>query len=118
MFSKTFVNKEDFVKLDLDVNHISQKTDNYSVNAKSDLLTLSSNLTEKMRLIQQETIERADAKYVLKELEAQKTRQQEERMNKFESKLNSLECILADVKTTGDVNASKLDSIIAMLNQE
>jgi hypothetical protein len=36
-------------------------------------------------------------------------------MNKFEERLENMECILSEVKTTGDVNASKLDNVVDML---
>ena len=117
LVSKLMPSKTDIECLCKDVNHISQKADNYSVNAESRLLNAKADLTEKMRMIQQETIEKADAKYVSKELDAQKTKQQEERMDKFESKLNNLENILSQVKTTGEVSSSKIDSIIDMLNK-
>ena len=117
-FIKTFASKDDLSTLHTDINHISQKADNYSINSKSDMLTLSSNLTEKMRLIQQETYEKSDYKYLSKEMDAQKTKQQEERFNKLECEVQHLRITLEDVKTTGEVNATKLDNIIDILNQQ
>ena len=113
---KIFASKSDLNALHLDINHISQKADNYSINSKNDMLTLSSNMTEKMRLIQQETIEKSDIKYLSKEMDAQKTKQQEERFNRLECEVQHMRTTLEEVKTTGEVNATKLDSIIDILS--
>ena len=117
-FTKILASKDDLGALHTDINHISQKADNYSIKSKNDMLTLSSALTEKMRLIQQETIEKSDAKYLSKEMDAQKTRQQEDRMSKFEDRLENMESILFEVKTTGDVNTSQLCNIVDILNKK
>jgi len=118
VFVKMVASKDDLDKTNLDINHISQKVDNYSINSKSEMLTLNSNLAEKMRLIQQETMEKADTKYLSKEMDAQKTKQQEERFNKLECEVQHLRATLEDVKTTGEVNATKLDNILDILSQQ
>lgn len=116
-FIKTFVTRDELNTLNKDINHISQKADNYSINCKNDGISLASNLTEKMRLIQQETIEKSDSKYLSKEMDAQKTKQQEERFNKLECEVQHMRCTLEEVKTTGEVNATKLDNILDILSQ-
>lgn len=117
-FIKIFASKEDLEILNKDINHISQKADNYSINAKNEGLALSSTLIEKMRLIQQETIEKSDAKYLSKEMDAQKTKQQEDRMGKFEDRLENMESILFEVKTAVGVNTGQLCNIVDILNKK
>ena len=114
IFSKLIVSKEDINCLNLDINHISQKADNYSTNSKLEMSVLSSNLIEKMRIIQSEIIEKADTKYVSKELD----KQREERIDRLEQEVRSMRTTLEEVKTVGEVNATKLDNIIDILNRE
>lgn len=120
-----FLKKDEKEKIEKDVNAVSSKTDsglniirqeftgalhNHELRNKDEFAI---NL-DKTRKEINEIWDKIDVKYVSKEVQ----KQQEERMNKFEHRLDNIECMLSDVKTTGDINASKLDSIIDMLNQQ
>ena len=120
-----FLRKDDKEKIEKDINAVSIKTDsglniirqeftgalhNHELRNKDEFAI---NL-DKTRKEINEIWDKIDAKYVSKEVQ----KQQEERMNKFEHRLDNIECMLSEVKTTGDINASKLDNIIDILNQQ
>ena len=120
-----FLRKDEKEKIEKDVNAVSSKTDsglnivrqeftgalhNHELRNKDEFAI---NL-DKTRKEINDMWDKIDAKYVSKEIQ----KQQEERMNKFECRLDNIECMLSEVKTTGDINASKLDSIIDILNQQ
>ena len=62
-----------------------------------------------------DTLDRADQKYVAKEMAKEVQKKQDDRMEKFEDRLENMEAMLSEVKTTGDVNTSKLDSVVDMI---
>ena len=120
-----FLRKDEKEKIEKDINAVSIKTDsglniirqeftgalhNHELRNKDEFAI---NL-DKTRKEINEIWDKIDAKYVSKEVQ----KQQEERMNKFEHRLDNIECMLSEVKTTGDINASKLDNIIDILNQQ
>ena len=120
-----FLRKDEKEKIEKDVSAVSSKTDsglnivrqefigalhNHELRNKDEFAI---NL-DKTRKEINDMWDKIDIKYVSKEVQ----KQQEERMNKFEHRLDNIESMLSEVKTTGDINASKLDSIIDMLNQQ
>lgn len=117
-----YVKKSDQSKLEKDVTAVSSKSDtglscirqettgalhNLETKIGEKFTTHSDKFYEKIA----DTLDKVDQKYLSKEI----NKQQIERMNKFEERLENMECMLSEVKTTGDVNTSKLDSLVDMI---
>ena len=117
-----FLKKSDQSKLEKDVSAVSSKTDTGMSNIRQEttgaLHNLETKIGEKFTAHSDkfyekiaDTLDKVDQKYLSKEI----NKQQIERMNKFEERLENMECMLSEVKTTGDVNTSKLDSVVDMI---
>lgn len=117
-----FLKKSDQSKLEKDVSAVSSKTDTGMSNIRQEttgaLHNLETKIGEKFTAHSDkfyekiaDTLDKVDQKYLSKEI----NKQQIERMNKFEERLENMECMLSEVKTTGDINTSKLDSLVDML---
>ena len=117
-----YVKKSDQSKLEKDVTAVSSKSDvglscirqettgalhNLETKIGEKFTAHSDKFYEKIA----DTLDKVDQKYLSKEI----NKQQIERMNKFEERLENMECMLSEVKTTGDVNTSKLDSLVDMI---
>ena len=117
-----FLKKSDQTKLEKDVSAVSSKSDssisllrqelsgalhNLQLRTKDDFTAHSDKFYEKIA----DTLDKVDQKYLSKEI----NKQQVERMDKHENRLENIEHILSEVKTTGDVNTSKLDSVVDMI---
>ena len=117
-----YVKKSDQSKLEKDVTAVSSKSDvglscirqettgalhNLETKIGEKFTAHSDKFYEKIA----DTLDKVDQKYLSKEI----NKQQIERMNKFEERLENMECMLSEVKTTGDVNTSKLDSVVDMI---
>lgn len=119
---KLFLKKDEKSKLEKDVNAISNKTDSGLNLVKQEFIGAIHNHELKNKdefTLHQDKFykeldrlsDKIEQKYVSKEIQ----KQQDDRMNKFENRLESMECMLSEVKTTGDINASKLDSVVDMI---
>ena len=117
-----FLKKSDQSKLEKDVSAVSSKTDTGMSNIRQEttgaLHNLETKIGEKFTAHSDkfyekiaDTLDKVDQKYLSKEI----NKQQIERMNKFEERLENMEHMLSEVKTTGDVNTSKLDSVVDMI---
>lgn len=120
-----FLKKEDKSKMEQDICAVSSKGDssisilrqectgainNLQLQIKDDFTSHSDKFYGKIS----ETLDKIDQKYVSKEIQ----KQQDDRMNKFEKRLDNIENVLGQVKTITDINTTKLDNIIDMLNQQ
>lgn len=117
-----YVKKSDQSKLEKDVTAVSSKSDTGLSCIRQEttgaLHNLETKIGEKFTAHSDkfyekiaDTLDKVDQKYLSKEI----NKQQIERMNKFEERLENMECMLSEVKTTGDVNTSKLDSLVDMI---
>ena len=117
-----FLKKSDQTKLEKDVSAVSSKADNGMSNIRQEttgaLHNLETKIGEKFTAHSEkfyekiaDTLDKVDQKYLSKEI----NKQQIERMNKFEERLENMEAMLSEVKTTGDINTSKLDSVVDMI---
>lgn len=117
-----YVKKSDQTKLEKDVSAVSSKNDNGISCVRQETTGALHNLENKIgekftahsdKFYEKiaDTLDKVDQKYLSKEI----NKQQIERMNKFEERLENMECMLSEVKTTGDVNTSKLDSVVDMI---
>ena len=117
-----FIKKSDQTKLEKDVSAVSSKSDNNISSVRQETTGALHNLENKIgekftthsdKFYEKiaDTLDKVDQKYLSKEI----NKQQIERMNKFEERLENMECMLSEVKTTGDVNTSKLDSVVDMI---
>ena len=117
-----FLKKSDQTKLEKDVSAVSSKSDSSISLVRQEttgaLHNLETKIGEKFTAHSDkfyekiaDTLDKVDQKYLSKEI----NKQQIERMNKFEERLENMECMLSEVKTTGDINTSKLDSLVDML---
>lgn len=119
---RVFPKKSEQTKIEKDVSAVSSKSDSSISLVRQEttgaLHNLETKIGEKFTLHSDkfyekiaDTLDKVDQKYLSKEI----NKQQIERMNKFEERLENMECILSEVKTTGDVNTSKLDSVVDMI---
>ena len=119
---RIFPKKSDQSKLEKDVSAVSSKTDTGMSSIRQEttgaLHNLETKIGEKFTAHSDkfyekiaDTLDKVDQKYLSKEI----NKQQIERMNKFEERLENMEHMLSEVKTTGDVNTSKLDSVVDMI---
>ncbi len=119
---RIFPKKSEQTKIEKDVSAVSSKSDNSIALVRQEttgaLHNLETKIGEKITLHSDkfyekiaDTLEKVDQKYLSKEM----NKQQIERMNKFEERLENMECMLSEVKTTGDINTSKLDSVVDMI---
>lgn len=117
-----FIKKSDQTKLEKDVSAVSSKSDNNISSVRQETTGALHNLENKIgekftahsdKFYEKiaDTLDKVDQKYLSKEI----NKQQIERMNKFEERLENMEHMLSEVKTTGDVNTSKLDSVVDMI---
>jgi hypothetical protein len=117
-----FIKKSDQTKLEKDVSAVSSKSDNNIFSVRQETTGALHNLENKIgekftahsdKFYEKiaDTLDKVDQKYLSKEI----NKQQIERMNKFEERLENMEHMLSEVKTTGDVNTSKLDSVVDMI---
>ena len=117
-----FLKKSDQTKLEKDVSAVSSKSDSSISLVRQETIGALHNLETKIgekftahsdKFYEKiaDTLDKVDQKYLSKEI----NKQQIERMNKFEERLENMECMLSEVKTTGDINTSKLDSLVDML---
>ena len=121
-----FLKKSDQTKLEKDVSALSSKNDNsiFSIRQETTgaLHNLETKISEKFTTHSDkfyekiaDTLDKADQKYLSKEIQKEIQQKQDNRMDKFENRLENMECMLTEVKTTGDVNTSKLDSVVDMI---
>ncbi len=119
---RIFPKKSEQTKIEKDVSAVSSKSDNSIALVRQEttgaLHNLETKIGEKFTAHSDkfyekiaDTLDKVDQKYLSKEI----NKQQIERMNKFEERLENMECMLSEVKTTGDVNTSKLDSVVDMI---
>ena len=117
-----FIKKSDQTKLEKDISAASSKNDNGISCIRQETTGALHNLENKIgekftahsdKFYEKiaDTLDKVDQKYLSKEI----NKQQIERMNKFEERLENMEAMLSEVKTTGDINTSKLDSLVDML---
>ena len=119
---RIFPKKSEQTKIEKDVSAVSSKSDSSISLVRQEttgaLHNLETKIGEKFTAHSDkfyekiaDTLDKVDQKYLSKEI----NKQQIERMNKFEERLENMECMLSEVKTTGDINTSKLDSLVDML---
>lgn len=119
---RVFPKKSEQTKIEKDVSAVSSKSDSNISLVRQEttgaLHNLETKIGEKFTAHSDkfyekiaDTLDKVDQKYLSKEI----NKQQIERMNKFEERLENMECMLSEVKTTGDVNTSKLDSLVDMI---
>ena len=119
---RIFPKKSEQTKIEKDVSAVSSKSDSSISLVRQEttgaLHNLETKIGEKFTAHSDkfyekiaDTLDKVDQKYLSKEI----NKQQIERMNKFEERLENMDCMLSEVKTTGDVNTSKLDSLVDML---
>ena len=119
-----FTSKDDEKKIEKDINAISSKLDCMISNIEQKFTGALHNLelktadrftdhSEKFFEKMDGMWDKTDTKYVSKELD----RQKEERIDRLEKEVISMRNTLEEVKVTGEINASKLDNIIEMLDR-
>ena len=119
---KLFLKKDEKARLEKDVSAVSSKNDSGISLIRQETTGALHNLETKIgerftahsdKFYEKiaDTLDKVDQKYLSKEI----NKQQIERMNKFEERLESMESMLSEVKTTGDINTSKLDSVVDMI---
>ena len=119
---RIFPKKSEQTKIEKDVSAVSSKSDSSISLVRQEttgaLHNLETKIGEKFTAHSDkfyekiaDTLDKVDQKYLSKEI----NKQQIERMNKFEERLENMECMLSEVKTTGDINTSKLDSVVDMI---
>ena len=119
---RIFPKKSEQTKIEKDVSAVSSKSDSSISLVRQEttgaLHNLETKIGEKFTAHSDkfyekiaDTLDKVDQKYLSKEI----NKQQIERMNKFEERLENMECMLSEVKTTGDVITSKLDSLVDMI---
>ena len=117
-----YVKKSDQSKIEKDVSAVSSKSDSNISLVRQEttgaLHNLETKIGEKITLHSDkfyekiaDTLDKVDQKYMSKEIQKEIQQKQDNRMDKFESRLENMECMILEVKTTGDVNTSKLDSV-------
>ena len=117
-----FLKKDEKEKIEKDISLISSKSDGCISSVRQETTGALHNLENKIgekftahsdKFYEKiaDTLDKVDQKYLSKEI----NKQQIDRMNKFEERLENMECMLSEVKTTGDVNTSKLDSVVDMI---
>ena len=121
-----FIKKSDQTKLEKDVSAVSSKTDTGISCIRQEttgaLHNLETKIGEKFTAHSDkfyekiaDTLDKVEQKYMSKEIQKEIQQKQDNRMDKFEERLENMECMLSEVKTTGDVNTSKLDSVVDMI---
>ena len=119
---RIFPKKSEQTKIEKDVSSLSSKNDSNISLVRQETTGALHNLENKIgekftahsdKFYEKiaDTLDKVDQKYLSKEI----NKQQIDRMNKFEERLENMECMLSEVKTTGDVNTSKLDSVVDMI---
>lgn len=119
---RIFPKKSEQTKIEKDVSALSSKNDSNISLVRQETTGALHNLENKIgekftahsdKFYEKiaDTLDKVDQKYLSKEI----NKQQIDRMNKFEERLENMECMLSEVKTTGDVNTSKLDSVVDMI---
>lgn len=121
-----YVKKSDQSKIEKDISAISSRGDNSISLIRQEttgaLHNLETKIGEKFTAHSDkfyekiaDTLDRVDQKYMSKEIQKEIQQKQDNRMDKFESRLENMESLLSEVKITGDVNTSKLDSVVDMI---
>ena len=123
---RIFPKKSEQTKIEKDVCAVSSKSDSSISLIRQEttgaLHNLETKIGEKFTAHSDkfyekiaDTLDRVDQKYMSKEIQKEIQQKQDNRMDKFESRLENMEIILSEVKTTGDINTSKLDNVVDML---
>ena len=121
-----YVKKSDQSKIEKDISAISSRGDNSISLIRQETTGALHNLETKIgerftahsdkfyeKIV--DTLDKVDQKYMSKEIQKEIQQKQDNRMDKFESRLENMESLLSEVKITGDVNTSKLDSVVDMI---
>lgn len=121
-----YVKKSDQNKIEKDVSAVSSKSDSNISLVRQEttgaLHNLETKIGEKFTAHSDkfyekiaDTLDKVDQKYIAKEMAKEVQKKQDDRMDKFENRLENMEVMLSEVKTTGDINTSKLDSVVDMI---